>query len=69
MTLFLITLLAFGLALFGMSLGVIFSDRRIRGSCGGLSHLGGKRGTVGCDGCPSGGKNCSNDGRVPAMND
>ena len=59
--LFLITFVAFGLALFGMSLGVIFSDRRIRGSCGGLSHLGGKHSKVACEGCPTGGKDCAVD--------
>ena len=59
MKLFLLTLSVFGLALFGMSLGVIFSDRRIRGSCGGLSKSGGKHAKVACDDCPSGGKNCS----------
>jgi len=50
----------FGVALFGMAVGVIFSDRRIRGSCGGLSNLGGKQGKVACDACPSGGKGCQN---------
>ena len=59
MKLFLLTLSVFGLALFGMSLGVIFSDKRIRGSCGGLSQCAGERTKVACDGCPSGGKNCS----------
>ncbi len=56
--LFFFTLAAFGLSLFGMSLGVIFSNRQIRGSCGGLSHLGGEHSTVACEGCPTGGKNC-----------
>ena len=41
----------------GMAIGVIFSDRRIRGSCGGLSNLKGKK--LACDDCPSGGKYCS----------
>ncbi len=61
MTLFFLTLVAFALALVGMSLGVIFSDRRIRGSCGGLSHLRDKHGKkMACDACPSGGRNCGN---------
>ena len=59
MKLFLLAFLGFGLAFLGMSLGAIFSDRRIRGSCGGVSHLRGKHGKVACDACPSGGKNCS----------
>ncbi len=53
-----LTLLVFGLALAGMSLGVILSNRRIHGSCGGLSNLRGKHGKVACDACPSGGRNC-----------
>jgi hypothetical protein len=57
MKLFLITFCVFGVALLGMSLGVIFSDRRIRGSCGGLSNAGGKK--LACDACPSGNKYCS----------
>lgn len=32
---FLITLVAFGLAIAGMAVGVIFSGRCLRGSCGG----------------------------------
>ena len=70
MKLFLFSLLAFGLALLGMSLGVIFSDRRIRGSCGGLSTLPGRHGKVACEGCPSGGneggKGCAADSREHA---
>ncbi len=65
MVIFVVTLLAFSLAVFGMSLGVILSDRRIKGSCGGLSHLGGKHGKVACEGCPSGGKNCSDGHSAP----
>ncbi len=60
MKLLLFSLLAFGLAMLGMSLGVIFSDRRIRGSCGGLSTLPGKHGKVACEGCPTGGKGTGN---------
>lgn len=60
MKLFLLTLCVFGVALLGMSIGVIFSDRRIRGSCGGVSHVGGKK--IACDGCPSGGKSCDGSG-------
>lgn len=59
--LFLLTLGVFGVALFGMSVGVIFSDRRIQGSCGGSGkEIGGKK--LACDGCPSGEKYCSGGG-------
>lgn len=30
---------AFGLVMVAMAVGVIFSDRRIKGSCGGLSSM------------------------------
>lgn len=66
---FFLTLAAFGLSLFGMSLGVIFSNREIRGSCGGLSHLGGKHSTVACEGCPTGGRNCGKEPAAPKAND
>lgn len=39
MTIFLLTFTVFLLALTGMAIGVIVSDRRIRGSCGGLANL------------------------------
>ncbi len=67
--LFILAFFVFALALIGMSVGVIFSDRRIRGSCGGLSHTGGKKGKIACDGCPSGGKNCSSDHDASAETD
>ena len=37
MTLFLITTLIFGFVIFIMAIGVIFGNRRIKGSCGGLA--------------------------------
>jgi hypothetical protein len=42
-----------------MAVGVVFSDRRIRGSCGGLAGLEGRHGKMSCAGCPSGGENCA----------
>ena len=40
MVLFLITFLVMAIVVLAMSVGVIFSNRRINGSCGGLSALG-----------------------------
>jgi len=44
-------IVAFGVAILGMAVGVIFSDRRIKGSCGGLSGLQDAVGNPICDGC------------------
>ena len=35
---FLVTVLIFGLAMTAMAVGVIFSDRRLKGSCGGTGR-------------------------------
>jgi hypothetical protein len=49
----LLSMIVFALALFGMSVGVIFSNRRIRGSCGGLANLPGEHGSLMCGTCRS----------------
>ncbi|MFW6170202.1 MAG: hypothetical protein ACODAD_06910 [Planctomycetota bacterium] len=58
MKLFLLTLVVFVLALLGLSVGVIFRNRQIRSSCGGLSQLEGNHGKFSCDACSSGGEHC-----------
>jgi hypothetical protein len=58
----LISVAVFALALLGMSLGVIFGNRRIRGSCGGLADNGDAHGQPMCDACTS---NPSPDCTVP----
>ena len=50
MTIFLITLAAFGLAVSAMAVGVIFSNRCIKGTCGGLNQ---RFGGTGCEACGS----------------
>jgi hypothetical protein len=39
MTLFLSALVVFGVVMAGMAIGVIVSNRRITGSCGGLANM------------------------------
>ena len=50
MKLFLITLGVFGIFILAMAVGVIFGNRRLRGSCGGV-------GGEGCDICGAGPEN------------
>ena len=53
-------LLVFGLVIAGMAVGVIFSNRRIKGSCGGLSAMSDEFGQPLCEcGAPPG--SCSDD--------
>ena len=49
----LFSMAVFALALLGMSLGVIFSNRRIRGSCGGLADIRAKHSHSMCEVCSS----------------
>ncbi len=48
---FLISSVVFAVALTGMAIGVIVSNRRLRGSCGGLSNLRDAQGRSLCDLC------------------
>jgi hypothetical protein len=49
----LLSVIVFALALLGMSLGVIFSNRSIRGSCGGLARMRGESRHSMCEACGS----------------
>ncbi|MCH9654977.1 MAG: (Na+)-NQR maturation NqrM [Planctomycetes bacterium] len=51
MTTVLFALGIFALAFAGMAVGVIFSNRCIKGSCGGLSNLEGAEDCSACGGC------------------
>ena len=61
--LFILSTVAFGLALLGMSLGVIFGKSRIRGSCGGASGLRDAEGNPLCEGCATPKPDCTRAGR------
>jgi hypothetical protein len=51
MTVFLVALAVFALAILGMSLGVLVRGRCLRGSCGGLSGMTDAQGRPICDAC------------------
>ena len=46
---FLISVAVFALVIAGMAVGVIFSNRRIQGSCGGLANMTDRVGRPMCD--------------------
>ena len=58
MNTFLITLAVFLVALMGMAVGVIVSNRRIKGSCGGLAGFKNKEGNSICEACTNPSPSC-----------
>ncbi|RCS49440.1 hypothetical protein DTL42_13010 [Bremerella cremea] len=58
----LITVGVFAIALTGMAIGVILSNRRIKGSCGGLNNFKDSVGNPICDACSNPSPSCS---RIP----
>jgi len=46
---YIVTFIIVSLAVAGMSLGVILSDRRLKGSCGGLNTIRGLEGSCSCE--------------------
>lgn len=56
---FLITAFVFAIAIAGMAVGVILSNRRLRGSCGGLSNMKDKTGNPACELCSNPSPSCS----------
>lgn len=58
MSTFLVTLAVFLIALTGMAVGVIISNRRIKGSCGGLAGFKDNAGNSICDVCTKPSPDC-----------
>jgi len=56
---FLITLFVFAIAMAGMAVGVLLSNRRIKGSCGGLAGFKDSQGNSICDACTKPSPDCS----------
>lgn len=61
MNTFLITTGVFLIAVAGMSIGVIISNRRIQGSCGGLANMKDSDGKTMCEMCTKPSPDCSGD--------
>ena len=59
MTVFIVTAVVFGSALAGMAVGVILSNRRIKGSCGGLAGFKDATGKSICEACSDPSPDCS----------
>ena len=56
---FLLAGAVFAVALTGMAIGVIVSNRRLKGSCGGLANLKDSKGNTICDACTNPSPECS----------
>ena len=52
------SILIFALAMAAMAIGVIFGDRRLKGSCGGLNNLKKLLGVSPCVACKERGPDC-----------
>jgi len=66
MTTVIITVAVFALALLGMAIGVLISNRRIKGSCGGLAGFKDERGNSICEACSNPSPECRGEGRHEA---
>ena len=58
LTVVLITILVFALSIAGLAIGVIVSNRRLKGSCGGLANLKDSSGQTMCDACTNPSPEC-----------
>lgn len=61
---FLVTLVIFLIAIAAMAIGVIVSNRRIQGSCGGLANMKDSQGRTMCDLCTHPSPDCTGDPEV-----
>ncbi len=55
----LIAAAVFAVAVTGMAIGVIVSNRCLRGSCGGLAGTNDSEGNIACDGCSNPSPTCT----------
>jgi hypothetical protein len=55
---FLLTPLVFGIFFICLAVGVIFSNKRLKGSCGGLANMTQENGKSMCEICPNNGAEC-----------
>lgn len=69
MTAFISSLVVFALAITGMAAGVILSNRRIKGTCGGLSGMTNSDGQTMCDACITPATDCDRDKSAAASCD
>ena len=53
-----IAVAVFAVAIAGMAIGVILSNRRLRGSCGGLANLRDSQGKTLCEACTNPSPDC-----------
>lgn len=60
-TTFLVAAVVFAFVMAAMAIGVLISNRRIKGSCGGLANLQDSHGNTMCDACTSPSPECSGD--------
>ena len=72
MSTFFLTPLVFGIFFMCLAVGVIFSNKRLKGSCGGLANMTGEDGKSMCEICPNNESNCesklsSDDSPAPSV--
>jgi thiamine biosynthesis lipoprotein len=69
----LLSITIFGIAIIGMAVGVIISNRCLKGSCGGLAAMPGADGKTGCETCQNRSPECESEvqrgeGEAPSAN-